>query len=217
MRLLLPNLWMAFALTLLVGTPAANAHTVWVQRNADQLVLRFAEPPGDFETSPGHLDGLSGLTAFSVTTNVPVAVDALKRSDHFLLAGARATNPACAEAAFTVRNGRKPMFYARWQPAGAGAATPQLTLDLVPTGKPGEARAYFRGKPLPGIKAMLRTPAAKEIELTADANGLLRFQAAAPGSYLLTVAHHRESLAGFHLGRPYEQTSHNCSLAWVQP
>ena len=111
----------------------------------------------------------------------------------------------------------KPNFYARWQPGGLSEATPLLTLDLVPTGKPGEVRVYFRGQPLGGIKATFRTPDEKEQELVADAEGFLRFKPTPAGQYLLTLAHYREALAGFHGGRAYEQNSHNAALTWRQP
>ena len=195
----------------------ARAHTVWIEPMADKLVVRFAEPGNDLETSPGHLDALSAPVAFILVTNAPMGIETPKRSDHFLVAGAAATNVACLETIFTVRGGRKPHFYARWQPAGAGEAKPLLTLDLVPTGKPGEVRAYFRGKPLGGVSATLRTPDEKEEELKANSEGFLRFKAERPGPYLLTIAHHREPLSGFHVGRPYEQTSHNAALTWRQP
>jgi hypothetical protein len=108
-------------------------------------------------------------------------------------------------------------FYARWQPVGAGPGKPLLNLDLVPSGKPGEVRAYFRNQPLGGIKATLRSPDEKERELTADDEGYIRFKADQPGFYLLTIAHHREPLEGFHRGVPYKQTSHNTALSWKQP
>lgn len=190
------------------------AHSVWIEPKDGQLVIRFAEPGESLETSPGYLDDLSPPIAFILVTNAPVAVEAPKKSDHFLIVGASPTNTACAESAFTVRGGRKPNFYARWQPDGAGAATPLLTLDLVPTGKPGEVRAYFRGQPLGSIKANLRTPDEKDLEITADAEGLLHFEPKQPGQYLLTIAHYREPLAGFHNGMAYTETSHNCSLVW---
>jgi len=199
---------------------SAHAHSVWIEPNAaQQLVIRFAEPGDDFETSPGYLDNLSAPAAFTVATNKPVSVEAPKKSDHFLLAGASPTNVACAETTFIVRGGRKPVFYARWQPAGAGAEKPLLTLDLVPTGKPGEVRAYFRGQPLGGVTATLRTPDEKEQELTADADGFIHFKTGLPGQYLLTIPHYREQqpLAGFYNGAAYTGTSHNCSLVWVQP
>lgn len=195
----------------------AHAHSVWIEPKDGQLVIRFAEPGNDFETSPGYLDNLASPIAFLFVTNAPLAIEARKKPDHFLLAGASTTNTVCVETAFTVRGGRKPYFYARWQPVGAGAGTPLLTLDLVPTGKAGEVRVYFRGKPLGGIAATLRTPDDNEQKFIADAEGFLHFTSKQSGLYLLTIAHHREPLAGFHVGRPYEQTSHNCSLVWRQP
>ena len=196
---------------------SAFAHSVWIEPKDSQLVIRFAEPGDDFEKSPGQLDNLSAPAAFILVTNAPKSVVAAKQADNFLLAGAAATNTACAETAFTVRGGRKPNFYARWQPAGTNAATPLLTLDLVPTGQPGEVRIYFRGQPLGGLKATLRTPDEKELEITADADGFLRFEPKQSGQYLLTLAHHREPLAGFYNGVSYQETSHNCSLVWRQP
>jgi hypothetical protein len=186
------------------ASTAAYAHVVWIEVKGNQLVVRFAEPGDSFETSPGYLDSLLSPMAFIVAANdAPASVETSKT--------------ACVETSFTVRGGRKPIFYARWQPAKAGAATPLLTLDLVPTGKEGEVRAYFRGKPLGGIAATLRRPDEKDQELSADADGFLHFESKQAGPYLLIIAHYREALAGFHAGQPYQETSHNCSLAWRQP
>jgi hypothetical protein len=198
------------------GPMLVHAHSVWIEPSDGQLVIRFAEPSGNLEKSPGHLDSLTPPVAFILITNAPVAIESPKKSDHFLLVGTSPTNTACVDTSFTVRAKRKPNFYARWQPAGAGPTAPLLTLDIVLTGKPGEARAYFRGQPLGGIKATLHEPDGTEKDLTADADGFLRFTTKDPGQYMLTIAHHRESLAGFHVGQHYEQNSHNCALAWEQ-
>jgi hypothetical protein len=209
-----------FAFCLLgCGAPGLlHAHSVWIEpAEENQLVVRFAEPTGNLERSPGHLDSLSVPMAFTLVTNAPVRLNSTKKSDHYLIHGAAVTNVVGVETSFTVRAERKPLFYARWQPAGAGEGTPLLTLDLVPTGKPGEVRLYLRGKPHGGVKATLLTPNGDEKEFTADAEGYIRFPAAASGQYLLTVAHQREPLAGVHLGVPFKQTSHNCSLVWEQP
>lgn len=196
----------------------ARAHSVWIEPLADgKMVIRFAEPDGRFEKSPGYLDSLSAPLAFILVTNAPVAIEAPKQTNHFLLARVSPTNTIGVETTFTVRAARKPNFYARWQPAGAGAGTPFLTLDIVPTGTPGEARVYLRGKPLGGVKATLRTPDDKDQELVADAEGVLRFKSDQTGQHMLSIAHQRESNAGFHLGRAYEQTSHNAALTWRQP
>lgn len=205
-------------LALLIGSPVTSlGHSVWIEPVESQLVVRFAEPDGKYEKSPGHLDGLTlPVVFFAVGTNAPVIVDAPKKADHFLVLGVTPTNLVCAESTFTVRGGRKPMFYARWQPAGLVAATPLTTLDLVPTGNAGEVRICLRGQPVPNVKATLRTPDEKESELVADADGLVRFTPTQSGQYLLTVAHQREPIAGFHGGRAYKETSHNAALTWKQ-
>jgi hypothetical protein len=211
------SFWIAVAGSFVAATTGLS-HTVWIEPAGNKLVVRFAEPGSKFEKSPGHLDSLLDPAAFIVSAGTNATrVDAPKNSDHFLLAGASPTNVACAETIFTVRGGRKPHFYARWQPAGASHVGPSLTLDLVPTGKPGEVRAWFRGQPLGNIKATLRTPDDKERELTADAEGLFRFKPTQRGQHLLTIAHHREDLAGSHYGRPYRQTSHNAAVTWEEP
>lgn len=210
-----------FALALLaaLAVPPLFAHSVWIEPLDQQLVVRFAEPSGNLERSPGFLDSLAVPLAFQVvphTTNAPVALTVTKKTDHFALADAAATNIVCAETSFTVRAARKPLFYARWQPAGAGAGKPLLTLDLVPTGQPGEARLYLRGVPKGNVKVTLHTPTGDEKEFTTDADGYVRVPSVEPGQYLLTVAHQREPLAGVHQGIAYQETSHNCALVWEQ-
>ncbi|HVY69519.1 MAG TPA: hypothetical protein VHH73_06295 [Verrucomicrobiae bacterium] len=205
-------------LGLAVGAISLHAHSVWIEPNGQgQLVVRFAEPDGKLEKSPGYLDSLSTPIVFTMATNTPSTVEAPKKSDHFLLVNASPDATACAETSFTVRAARKPYFYARWQAAADKSANPLLTLDIVPTGKPGEARVYFRGQPLGGIKATLRSPDEKEQPLVADNDGFLHFKTEQSGQYLLTVAHHRETLPGFHLGVAYKETSHNAALTWRQP
>ena len=211
------RLGLLFGALFLLSSMDTRAHTVWIEPLDGKLVIRFAEPSGSFEKSPGHLDSLSVPSAFTVVTNAPLMVDSPKTTNHFLMVSASPTNVAGAESIFTVRAGRKPHFYARWQPAGAGAGTPLLTFDLVPTGKPGEARVYFRSQPLGGLKATLRTPDDTEKEIAVDAEGYVRFDSRQHGLHLLTIAHHRESIGGAHLGQAYQQTSHNTALTWVQP
>ncbi len=208
----------AFAALFIAAASTVSAHTIWIEPKDGQLVVRFAEPGTAFEKSPGYLDSLSPPVTFMVVTNSPKRADAQKKADHFVIAGTTVTNVAGVETTFTVRGGRKPIFYARWQPENGGASTPLLTLDLVPTGKPGEVRAYFRGKPLPNAVATLRGPDEKDHEITADAEGFLHFDAKEPGQYLLTIPHYREPqpLPGFYGGVAYKEDSHNAALTWVQ-
>jgi len=205
-------------------TLSAGAHSVWIEPTAEgRLVVRFAEPDGKLEKSPGHLDELTFPVAFSVITNgAALAVETVKKSDHFLLVGVASTNVAAAETTYIVmgaqgKPGRKPVFYARWHPAGAPPPVPALNLDLVPTVELGEVRVYLRGKPLGGVKAVLRSPDERERELTADEQGYLRFASDQKGLHHLRIARHRESLPGYHLGREHDLTSHNACLSWLQP
>lgn len=195
---------------------SVRAHTVWIEPKDNVLVVRFAEPGNDFETSPGYLDSLTLPIAFVVAQDKPAPVEVHKEKDCFSLSKNSPTNAACVETVFTVRGGRKPYFYARWQPVGIVPAGPALNLDLLPTGKDGEVRAYFRGKPLASVDATLRGPDGKEQDLTSDAHGFLHFTATQAGKYLLTIPHYREPLAGFHLGVAYAETSHNAALTWEQ-
>ncbi len=211
---------LGFALATWLATTPLFAHSVWIEpTGANEMVIRFAEPTGNLERSPGHLDSLAVPLIFQAvpgSTNAPALLDTAKKKDHYLILAGSATNILGIETSFTVRAARKPLFYARWQPAGAGEGKPLLTLDLVPTGKPGEARLYLRGKPHGNVKATLLTPTGDEKEFPVDAEGYVRVPVTEPGLYLLTVAHQREPIAGLHLGVPYQQTSHNCALAWVQ-
>lgn len=215
------NLLFCSTLAAFAAATTTFAHSVWIEPDeSKQLVVRFAEPSGNLERSPGHLDSLTVpmvfQTSFAATTNAPSVLSVAKRKDHYFIDGAARTNVVCTETSFTVRAARKPLFYARWQPAGAGEGKPLLTLDLVPTGKPGEARLYLRGKPHGNVKATLHTPNGDEKEFPVDAEGYVRVPTPEPGQYMLTIAHQREPLAGVHLGVPYKETSHNCSLVWEQ-
>lgn len=217
---LLKRLLLSGLFTLAVVSDAI-AHSVWIEPGSDgTLWIRFAEPDGRFEKSPGHLDSLTPPVAVSVGAE-PSALAVEKRRDHFRIADVAGDIPVACETAFAVMargNGpaRKPNFYARWQPAGSWVAEPAMTLDLIPAGTPGEVRLVFRGRPLAGKAVTLRTPDERETRLESDSDGIVRFPVGQSGQYLLTVAHHREDLPGHHAGRRYDQTSHNASLCWRQ-
>jgi hypothetical protein len=206
--------------SILLATPVFG-HSVWIEpASNNQLIIRLAEPDGKFEKSPGHLDELTLPAAWTSGDKSPTAKEVQKKSDHFLIIDANATAATQIETRFQVmatpgKPGRLPFFYARWAPDWT-AAQPALILDIVPTDKAGEARVFFRGKPLAGIKATLRTPDEKEQALVADQEGILRFDSKQSGQHLLTVAHHREALPGFAGGRTYDLTSHNAALTWIQ-
>ena len=202
----------------------ASAHSVWIEELANgQLCVRFAQWGDDYEKSPGHLDSFAAVSGWTLDgEGKSTLFDVEKRKDQFFLGKADATKPAFAQAPFAIRKlhddkpARAPIFYCRWQPDGTGAGTPAMTMDLVPTGQPGEARVYFRGKPLGEVEVLLFTPAADEQKLKADAEGFVRVaDLSKPGAYLLAVARYSEELPGFFNGVPFTITSHSASLSWV--
>lgn len=213
-------------LTLIIfaGGAVARAHSVWIEDTpGGGLVLRFGEIGEEVEKSPGYLDHLTAITAWTKEGEGKLlAIDIQKQADGFVLVEAASAKPAQADTGYEVmksRSGpaRRPCFYARWQPLNAGAGTPQAILDLVPTGKSGEIRVYFRGQPLPDVELELHEPDGTTKDLTADKLGLVHFTTAKSGLYRLTYSHHRESIDGFHGGHAYGLVSHNACLSWRQP
>ncbi|MDB6078884.1 MAG: cobalt transporter substrate-binding protein, partial [Akkermansiaceae bacterium] len=182
-------------------TPIAPAHSVWVEPGPEgALVVRFGELDGDVEKSPGYLDSL----ATPVGTILPVTaetktLESEKKSDHYTLGGAKPDQALVAESTFPVmgaegKPARRPIFYSRWLPADGDkvAGQPSLTLDIVPSGNPGEVRVYFRGTPLPGAKAQLNAPDGSHTPLKTDDDGLVKFTCDEPGRWVLTVPGYSE-------------------------
>ncbi|MEK7948968.1 DUF4198 domain-containing protein [Luteolibacter soli] len=203
---------------------ASLAHSVWVEPGPDgTLVVRFGELDGEVEKSPGHLDSLgtpAGVVLPAAKDAKPL--DSQKKSDHYTLGEAKPDQALVAETAFPVmafegKPARRPVFYSRWLPSGGDkvAAQPALTLDIVPTGNPGEVRVYFRGKPLPDTKAQLNAPNGSHTPLKTDAEGIVKFTTDEPGRWVLTVPGYSEPLPGFANGQSYAVASHNASLSWV--
>ncbi|MBB5032203.1 hypothetical protein [Prosthecobacter vanneervenii] len=204
---------------------AASAHSLWIEELPDQagLGVRFAEWGDEYETSPGHLDSFVQVSGWTMDDKRQSQVfDVVKKKDHFFLGKVDGSRPVFAQAQFTVRKlhedkpARAPIFYCRWQPDGTGAGTPAMTMDIVPTGKPGEARVYFRGKPLGGVELLFFSPKVSEQKLHADAEGYVRApDISKPGQYLLAIARYSEELPGFFNGVAYGMTSHSASLYWT--
>lgn len=204
---------------------AASAHSLWIEELPDHagLGVRFAQWGDEYETSPGHLDSFVQVSSWTVDDKgQPQILEAVKKKDHFFLGKFDGPRPVFAQAQFTVRKlhedkpARAPIFYCRWQPEGAVAGTPSMTMDIVPTGKPGEARVYFRGKPLGGVEMLFFSPKVTDQKLQADADGFVRApDMSKPGQYLLAVARYSEELSGFFNGVPFGITSHSASLYWT--
>lgn len=210
----------SFLLCLLASAPA---HEVWIEETSDgKVMVRFAEYGDDYEKSPGYLDGLYPVVAWTPGEKGPNLIDAVKKEDGYLLTDATTKQPLLVEAPYAVMKrgkgpARKPLFYARWHTPSLGAAKPALNYDIVPTGNGSEVQVHLRGKPLPEAKLTVVAPDGKEEEITANAEGKVTFDAAKPGNYLIYGKHQREEFPGLSVGVAYDTISHNCSLFWKQP
>ncbi|HVU07500.1 MAG TPA: DUF4198 domain-containing protein [Verrucomicrobiae bacterium] len=200
-----------------------HAHSVWIEdTKGGKLIVRFGELGEELEKSPGYLDELSQPVAWTEGKTNAVPLKVKKKSDNFALSDVKASQAAFVQTDFSVlsapgKPGRWPIFYARWYVAGSGAAKPELTFDLVPTGAPGEIKVYFHNKPLPDAKVTVTTPDGKDTDLTSDADGLVHFTADKPGLYLAASVHQRDTLPGYSRGVPYDLISHDTALTWRQP
>lgn len=177
----------------------AQAHQIWIEQTEQGApVVRFGEFGDNLrEVSPGLLDKFARPTGTLVTAKGDQTSDATKTADGFTLPFKVANGDSVvAEDAlyplFTRKQGDKETTN-RYQPAarlitGFAAQAPKLTLDLVPTGKPGEFKLYFQGQAKPKTKVALVTQSGWAKEDQTDAEGLVSFDLPWKGTYVAEVS-----------------------------
>jgi len=198
-------------------------HSVYFDENkSSKIKIRFGEFQDEYEESPGYLDSLDTISAWKIDDkNEPEMLETKKQINGFSI-NAINSDKIAAQTGFPVMarqdQARKPYFYARWCPSFTSKSTPCLTLDIVPNGKEGEVKVFFRGKTLSGIKLKLYSPDFNEVELVSDKNGLVVFKDSlkSKGIYMLKIARYSEKVSGYDQGKLYVIMSHNCSLSWNQ-
>jgi|TARA_B100001175_G_scaffold252948_1_gene220495 hypothetical protein len=202
---------------------SSYGHSVYFDENKNsEIKIRFGEFQDEYEESPGYLDSLDTVSAWKINEKKePEILETEKQMNGFSINAINSDNIA-AQTGFPIMsrqdNARKPYFYARWCPNFKSKSTPSLTLDIVPNGKAGEVKVFFRGKTLSGIKLKLYSPDYDEVELVSDKNGLVVFKDTlkSKGIYMLKIARYSEKVSGYDQGKLYEIISHNCSLSWNQ-
>jgi hypothetical protein len=201
--------------------------TIWIEDSANgALFLRFGVFGKHAEKSPGNLDRLPALNAWTPREKGRSAALVLKKAgDHLLIEGADRKTPVQAEdLSITARHdedggylGRKPVLYARWQPPGENPSAAGLTLDVVPAAAAGEFKVHFHGQPLTGAKCRGLGPSGfTAVELVTDAQGSARFTPGPAGLYQVACTH-VEPGPFFVLGKSYKGTRHRSTLTWRQP
>ena len=212
---------------MLVAAPAAQAHQIWFEQDGKAVKLQFGEfALNQRETTPGLLDKFGAPSATLLGAKGERTLKLDKTAKGYLVSGA---TPAAGDAIVaednaypsweTDENGKKLNHI--WVPAARMATSfaaqqPKLTLDLVPTGKAGEFKVFYKGQPLPKAKvnAIVQSGWAKEAE--SDESGVVRFDMPWKGLYVLETEH-TDKTAGERAGLQYATSSYTTSLSVVQP
>ncbi len=202
----------------LLGATAANAHYLWIEQPAKgNAIIHFGEfNEGVIEHSPGRMEEMPSIEAFSGATPLSVA----KQADRFLLSASAGGEAITAqELDYPVKDWRangiglaKPMFYARF-----GAATsPTLDLDILPAADGTSAQVFLHGKPLASAAYSLHAPNGWSQSGKADADGKIRIGLPWRGQYLVEVIQ-LEKAPGSYQGAAYDVLRHRTTLTLIQP
>jgi uncharacterized GH25 family protein len=188
---------------LLAAAFAAHAHHVWLEPDGEANTLYFGEFGGNLrETSPGLLDKFVKPTAHKQQGQTVTPLELGKTPKGFVIQGTLKSGEAliAEEASYpiTERKQGEQLVRSIYQPAArlstdGAAQPPQLTLDLVPTGKTTaegiEVRAVYRGKPLAKAKVEVVTPSGWGQTHQTDADGLLNVSLPWQGTYVFELSH----------------------------
>ncbi len=184
------------AATLLWAT-TASAHHLWLEPDGQGAKLYFGEFDENLrEASPGLLDRFKSLPeakAIGASTQ-PLKVE--KTPNAFTVSGTVGTGDSIVTEQSMVserKQGDKPVrtlgtLAARWVPDFA-ERTPVLTLDVVPTGKPGSFKVVYDGKPLAKAKLELKAESGWQRELRTDEQGAFTVDLPWRGTYVVEIEH----------------------------
>ncbi|RBA23551.1 DUF4198 domain-containing protein [Herminiimonas fonticola] len=209
----------------LVFAGAAHAHQIWLEQTPKAANLYFGEFGENLrETSPGLLDKFVKPTATLSSAKGDQVLTLNKQANAFTLSA-----PAGKNETITVEETNYPGFEKKtgetvvrsiWTPAARlvtsdAAQAPKLTLDLVPNGKPGEFKVYYKGQALPKAKVGIIVQSGWAKEATSDEQGIVKFNLPWQGTYVLEV-HHTDKTAGERDGKPYDVASFVTTLSLAQ-
>ena len=204
---------------------AANAHQIWLEQTSKTANLYFGEFGENLrEASLGLLDKFIKPSATLSGAKGDQALTLNKEAGSFALSARAGKNESItAEEAnypgFEKKTGET-LVRSIWTPAARlvtsdAAQTPTLTLDLVPSGQPGEFKVYYKGQPLPKAKVGIIVQSGWAKEAVSDEQGAVKFELPWQGTYVLEV-HHTDKTAGERDGKPYDVASFVTTLSLAQ-
>ena len=188
---------------------SALAHQVWLEPDGNQTKLYFGEFNENLrETSPGRLDAFVKLAAQKLSGTTREDMVTTKTPDGFAIAArlAKGESLIAQDAAYPIRERKDGDKTERslYVPAArlmmdTSVQIPQLTLDVVPTGKIGktgnaannevELQVFFKGQPLAKAKVAVVTASGWMQELRSQDDGKLMVAMPWAGRYVIEVKH----------------------------
>lgn len=211
---------------LILSTPAAQAHHIWLEQTGNTVTLQFGEfALNQRETTPGLLDKFGAPHATLIGDSGTRALALEKTGNGFVLAATpRAGDAIIAEdPAYptweTTADGKVSQHV--WAPAARlatsfAAQQPKLTFDIVPTGAAGRFQVFYRGRPLAQTAVHATVASGWSKEATTDAQGMVAFDLPWQGIYVLEASH-TDKTGGERAGRPYATATYVTSLTVAQP
>lgn len=204
---------------------AAQAHHVWLEQDTRGARLYFGEFGDNLrESSPGALDKFTKPQARLIDARGEAReLSATREAGGIAIAGRAGPGEALVAQesgypAFDRKEGDKVVGRGIWVPAarwinGFDAQPARLTLDVVPTGKPGEFAVSWKGQPLSDAKVEVVAESGWSRGVTADKDG--RFTVALPwqGLYAVEVRHTDRSGAERD-GQRYDTASYVTTLSF---
>jgi len=208
------------------AAPAVQAHQVWLEQDGKTVKLQFGEfGDNQRETSPGLLDMFVAPKATLHGAKGERALTLNKTAKGFVLNGVAAAGESIvaednAYPTWETKEDGKTLTHV-WAPAarlvnGFAARQPKLTFDIVPTGKAGEFKVFYKGQPMPKVKVNAVIPNGWAKQAESDDSGAVKFDLPWKGAYVLE-AEHTDKTAGERAGKPYASATYVTSLSFVSP
>ena len=186
---------------------ASEAHQIWYEQLPGQpLALYYGEYDKNvLEVTPGGMDRFRQLRAWSMADRSAPLQLSLQRQAFLLAEQPGQEDSLLAQdlhyPMFDVQEGAKTLK-AAWTPAtrwvgDLRARSPELTLDIVPTGVAdvggAQFRVFYAGKPLTGQEVVLETASGEVFKQRSDAAGNVSFTLPWQGTYVVAVEYQDNS------------------------
>ena len=180
---------------------ASEAHQIWYEQLPGQpLALYYGEYDKNvLEVTPGGMDRFRQLRAWSMADRSAPLQLSLQRQAFLLAEQPGQEDSLLAQdlhyPMFDVHEGAKTLK-AAWTPAtrwvgDLRARSPELTLDIVPTGvvdgHQAQFQVYYLAKPLADQEVMLETGSGEVFTRRTDSTGKVSFDLPWQGTYVVAV------------------------------